>query len=106
MVNDKAYIKEEIDELVGNIKALTKLIIEKYDPLDIYDDEIMAVCTTQCRALRKLRSRVQVDDGHDYQALMEDLLRQTWTTFAAIVGVSPDFIEDQYFDYVDSITTE
>ena len=45
MMSDKEYLKEEIDELIGNIKALTKLIVAKYDPLEIYNDELMAVCS-------------------------------------------------------------
>lgn len=106
MMSDKEYLKEEIDELIGNIKALTKLIVAKYDPLEIYNDELMAICSTQCRAFRKLRTRIQANDERDYQVLMDDLLQQTWTAFAAIIGVNSAFVEDLYFGYVNSITVK
>ncbi len=105
-MNEKAYLEKEIDDLIRNIKSLTKLIMEKYDPQQLYDQELMAVCSAQCQALHRLRSCIRADSQRDYQALVDDLLEQTWTAFAAIIGVTPSFIEDQYFGYVDSINTE
>jgi hypothetical protein len=105
-VNNKAYLKKEVDDLARNIKVLTKLIIEKYDPHRIYDQELVAICSAQCSALQKLRTRIHSDTQRDYQALMDDLLQQTWTAFAAIIGVNSAFVEDLYFGYVNSITVK
>lgn len=82
------------------IKALTKLLIETYDPKSEFQDELVAVCNIRCGAIKLLHKRWRAVGYPDYQALLDYQLKNACLQFSEVIGVSALFIEVQYFQFV------
>jgi len=93
-------IDRDFTKLQDEIKALTKLLIDTYDPKGEFQDELVAICSIRCGAIRLLHRRWRVNPYPNHQVLLNDQLENTWSQFGEVIGISSLFIETQYFQFI------
>ena len=99
-MTNKEKIKHEIQSLQGEIKELTKFLIDHFDPINSYEDQLMAECGERCSELRKLEKFLIHKTNNERTALLSNELSKSWVRFGEILTVSPDYIESQYYQFI------
>lgn len=100
VMTNKKNIKHESHNVQNEIKALTKFLIDHFDPKNTYEDQLMAECGERCSELRKLEKFLIHKTGNERTALLGDELTKSWVKFGEILTVSPDYIEAQYVQFI------
>jgi len=99
-MNTQDEIDYDFTNMQDEIKALTKLLIEIYDPKGGFQDDLMAVCNIRCGAIRLLHKRWRANPYPNHQTLLNDQLENAWYQFGEVIGISALYIEAQYFQFV------
>ena len=96
----KSVIEDDINRLNKEIKDLVKLLVDTYDPQDLFTDDLVAECSASRARLKHIKRRLLSDTPDEYVSVLDDELAHCFVVFGQIIGMPAVFIASQYRSYI------